>query len=135
MNYLNRISSLALASGLAMSSLVTSSVVLTGVAIAKATSTSLGDLSGFEKLGKETLKLVEAKDFEAAKTKITKLETAWDKAEENLRAKDGKAWRYVDKSIDKALAKVRSDNPDQKVCKDALNEMFVQMDSPGAGKH
>ncbi|MEI6834697.1 MAG: histidine kinase [bacterium] len=135
MSYLQKFSNILLVTGLAVSALVVSSVVLNDTAEAKAGSTPLGDLTRFEKLGKETLRLVESKNFASAKTKITELETAWDKAEENLRAKDGKAWRYVDKSIDKALERVRSDKPDQKACKEALNEMLVQMDSPGTGKN
>ena len=135
MSYLQKFSNIVLVSGMAVSALVVSSVVLNGTAVAKVAFTPLGDLTRFEKLGKETLRLVEAKDFKSAKTKVTELETAWDKAEEILRAKDGRAWRYVDKSIDKALERVRSDKPDQKACKDALNEMLVQMDSPGHGKN
>jgi len=134
MNFLKKPSTIILASFIAIFSLIVSNAVLVTAAMAKETSSPLGDLSGFEKIGKDVFKFVEIKDFEAAKTKITELETAWDRAEESLRAKDGKAWRFVDKSIDKALAKVRANKPDPDECKEALKEMYIQMESPGLGK-
>ena len=74
----------------------------------------LGNLTAFEKIAQDTLTLVEKKDFNAARVRITELETAWDKAEEKLQPMSPADWTAADKAIDRALAQVRSGQPDQK---------------------
>jgi hypothetical protein len=89
----------------------------------------LGDLTTYEKIALDTLKLVEKSDFKAAKSRITDLETAWDKAEEKMRPMSPDDWTAVDKSIDRALAKVRSGQPDQKECVTALKALISKLSS------
>ena len=89
----------------------------------------LGDLTAYEKITRDTLKLVEKGDFKAAKSRITDLETAWDKAEERMRPMSPDDWTAVDKSIDRALAKVRSGQPDQKECVTALTALISKLSS------
>ena len=87
----------------------------------------LGDLTAYEKIGSDTLKLVEKGDFKAAKNRIKDLETAWDEAEEKMRPMSPEDWTAVDKSIDRALATVRSGQPDQKECVTALKALIAKL--------
>jgi len=89
----------------------------------------LGDLTAFEKIAQDTLTVVEKGDFKAARSRITDLETAWDKAEEKLQPMSPDNWTVVDKSIDRALAKVRSGQPDQTECVTALKALISKLTS------
>jgi hypothetical protein len=70
---------------------------------------------------------VQRGDLQGAKTRIKDLETAWDKAEEKMRPMSPDNWTAVDKSIDRALAKVRSGQPDQNVT--ALKAILSKLSS------
>jgi len=89
----------------------------------------LGDLSPFDIIAQDTLTLVEKKDFSAARKRITELESAWDAAEEKMQPMSPADWTAVDKAIDRALAKVRSGQPDQKECVVALKALLTKLSS------
>ncbi|SDI18836.1 protein translocase subunit SecF [Pseudomonas panipatensis] len=89
----------------------------------------LGDLSAFRRIGSDTLALVASGDLSAARKRITDLETAWDQAEETLKPRNPEDWTSLDKSIDRALAQLRSGKPDANACKDALDTLLAKIDS------
>ena len=62
----------------------------------------------------------------AARSRITDLETAWDKAEEKLQPMSPDNWTALDKSIDRALANVRTD---QTECVTALKALISKLTS------
>ena len=65
----------------------------------------------------------------AARSRITDLETAWDKAEEKLQPMSPDNWTVVEKSIDRALANVRTGQPDQTECITALQALISKLTS------
>lgn len=89
----------------------------------------LGDLEAFKLIAVDTLKIVSDGDFSRAKERITELESAWDEAEEAMQAKSPEDWTSIDKSIDRALAKVRSGAPDRGECEGALKTLIAKMDT------
>ncbi len=88
---------------------------------------ALGDLAEFKKIAEDTLAIVEKKDMAGAKARIKDLETAWDNAEVVMRPKSETAWTVVDKSIDHALAALRSDSPNSEDCAMKLKTVIVRM--------
>ena len=98
---------------------------------AAVTAGTLGDLSAFRKIADDTLGLVQKNDLIAAKTRIKDLETAWDDAEGTLKKLNPENWTSVDKSIDRALAQVRSGKPDAAACETALKTLIAKFDSIG----
>ena len=89
----------------------------------------LGDLSPFSRIASDSLVLVQRGDLQGAQERIKDLETAWHKAEEKMRPMSPDDWTAVDKSIDRALAKVRSGQPDQKECLTALKALISKLSS------
>ena len=85
----------------------------------------LGDLSGFRQIAQDTLGLVRKGDLPAAKSRITDLESAWDKAENQLRPMDSEKWTSADKSIDKALRALRSGRTDAGACGTSLETLIA----------
>ena len=61
----------------------------------------------------------------------SELESVWDKAEEKLQPMNPDNWTALDKAIDRALAKVRSGQPDQKECVSALKTLITKLSSVG----
>ena len=95
---------------------------------AAATTAPMGDLKPMRSIVDDTLKIVQKGDFAAAKTRIKDLETAWDKARADLRAKNPGAWEPLDKLIDASLKQLRADKPDAKGSADALSALLAQFD-------
>lgn len=89
----------------------------------------LGDLSSFNTIAKDTLKIAQGGDLNAAKKHIKDLETAWDEAEDKQRPMNGDAWRKADKAIDLALKNLRSNVPEQAACVASLQEVISVFDS------
>ena len=87
---------------------------------------SLGDLTSFKKIAEDTLALVGKKQMPEAKARIKDLETAWDVAEETVKARNPAKWNSADKSIDKALAELRSSEPDPAACAKALKIVIAK---------
>ena len=89
------------------------------------TTSSLGDLSVFIKITKDTRDLVMANDLGGAKTRVADLEYEWDNAQSRLKPMDGSKWTEIDDAIDKVLRDLRSTSPSQDNCKKSLDELLV----------
>ena len=89
----------------------------------------LGDLSAYRTIAVDTLAIVQRGDLKAARSRITDLETAWDQAEEQLQPRSPADWTAVDKAIDRALAQLRSGQPDAAGCIQALETLIAKIDS------
>jgi len=87
---------------------------------------TLGDLSSFKKIAEDSLAMVGKKQMPEAKARIKDLETAWDVAEETVKARNPAKWNSADKSIDKALAELRSSDPDPAACAKALKIVIAK---------
>lgn len=87
---------------------------------------ALGDLTSFKKIAEDTLALVGKKQMPEAKARIKDLETAWDVAEEAVKPRNPAKWNSADKSIDKALAELRSSEPDPAACAKALKIVIAK---------
>jgi hypothetical protein len=93
------------------------------------TGAALGDLSAYKQIAEDTLGIVEKGDLAAAKARIKDLETAWDNAEEKLKPMNPEKWTSVDKSIDRALADLRSGQPDAAACRSSLNTLIAKFNA------
>lgn len=100
-----------------------------GQAFAAQPQAPLGDLSAFRKIAEDTLAIVETGDVTAARKRVTDLETAWDKAESTLKAKDKKAWTTIDSALDETFAALRTPNAKQADCIAALQKLLVTFDA------
>lgn len=92
--------------------------------------TSLGDLSKFAAIVSDTQRIAATGDLVAAETRITDLETAWDDAEEELRAKAPEAWGTVDASADAAFSALRAKSPDPARVESALSDLQATLADP-----
>lgn len=85
------------------------------------------DISNFMKITEDTLSLVQTGDPSAAKTRVSDLETAWDKAAARLKSINKTKWTSVDNAIDKVLRQVRAVHPDANACKASLEALISEL--------
>lgn len=88
---------------------------------------SLGDLTSFQTIEKDTLNLVEKGDLSAAKLRVNDLEYTWDNSEASLRPRDKTKWTEIDNTIDDVLTQIRSVNPDPAACKSAIETSLAAL--------
>ena len=102
---------------------------------AKASAEVIAAMAQFKPIAQATLDLVKKGDMAAAKTKITELETAWDKNEKTLKAKYPAEWKLIDRAIDKALDTVRKPaQPDAQKCEARLLDVIAKIETPVVSK-
>jgi len=66
------------------------------------------DMTPYEAMAKESLKLVTAGDMNGALKKARELEAKWDSEATDLRAAEPALWDLVDKQMDAAIAAITS---------------------------
>jgi hypothetical protein len=94
--------------------------------------TALGDLSSFQTIASDTLKLVNSGDISAAQKRITDFETAWDKAEPTLYPLDKADWMVIDKAADGAISSLRKAKPVAAKAKVAVETLISTIENPKA---
>jgi uncharacterized membrane-anchored protein len=87
------------------------------------------NISTYRTIVQDTLRLVQAGNTAEAATRITDLETAWDRDQPTLEPLDGTGWAVLDGQIDKALRAVRSASPDPTLQTDALSTLLETLNS------
>lgn len=92
--------------------------------LASAAST-LGDLSKFKKIAKDTELLIDKGDLVAAKKRIKDLEIIWDESEAGLKPRSASDWHLIDKGIDLSLSTLRTELPKQVECKKSIVELNI----------
>lgn len=88
---------------------------------------SLGDLTQFKTIEQNMLNYVNADDMKNVNLKANSLETAWDQAQSDLRAKNVAKWTEIDKTMDDVLSSVRDKNPDKSSIQEAVNNSLSIM--------
>lgn len=91
--------------------------------------TPLGDLSSFRVIAADTLRIVNAGDFDAAKKRIKDLEVSWDQAEPRTKPLAPDKWQTVDVAIDHALKEVRAWRATQAGSNEALKALIATIDN------
>ena len=92
-----------------------------------ANNVSLGDLSAYALIANDALKFAQQGDMAATKARMKDLESAWDQGKAQLQALNAEHWSSIDKSIDRALAPLRTALPEQQASVAALQALLSKI--------
>ena len=90
---------------------------------------ALGDLSGLRVIALDTLRIVQAGDFSAARKRMDELETTWNSAAPKLKRLAPEKWKKVDAAIDRAERELRFWRARRTDSVQALQELVGTIDS------
>jgi hypothetical protein len=108
------------------------SIIFAQQANAAQQASKLGDLSSFVAIAGDTLLLVDKGDMKAAQVRITDFETAWDKAESRLYAKDKSTWSVIDDAADAAIGSLRENSPSEIKAQKTVSALIDALNHPVA---
>ncbi|SHF58777.1 hypothetical protein SAMN05444339_108118 [Loktanella atrilutea] len=95
---------------------------------------TLGDMTPFRTITTDVQTIAATGDLNAAQTRSTDLETAWNDAQSTLWPHDPTAWGNVDGAIDDALTALRAKAPDPAQVDATLASLPTTLaDPPGTG--
>ncbi|MBL0746483.1 COG4705 family protein [Nocardioides baculatus] len=99
---------------------------------AQATQQVAGDFPGdevakYRTIVRDTRSLADGGDAQAAATRVTDLETAWDDDQAALQPKNCQAWTFVDTQIDGVLTAVRASSPDRATEDQAMGALLTTL--------
>jgi uncharacterized membrane-anchored protein len=89
--------------------------------------TRLGNLSTFAAIAADVQSSVAKNDLAGGKTKVKKLEVAWDDAEAGLKPRDSAKWHQLDDEIDGVLTSLRAGQPTQADCDASLKALIATL--------
>lgn len=94
---------------------------------------ALGDMTPFATIVTDVQNIATKGDLAAAGTRITDLETAWDKAQASLQPVNPAEWGYVDGAVDKVLSALRAATPDAAQVTATLASLQTALADPSNG--
>ena len=94
---------------------------------------TLGDMTRFIAITTDVQSIAASGNLEAAKTRITDLETAWDEAQATLQPVSPTEWGNVDGAIDDALRALRASTPDAATVTTTLAALQTALADPSLG--
>ena len=72
-------------------------------------------------------RLADGGDDQAAATRITDLETAWDADQSTIQPASCQAWAFVDGQVDDVLSAVRTSSPDRTTEDRAMTSLLTTL--------
>ncbi len=91
---------------------------------------SLGDLSAFKAIVVDVQAIAAKGDLQAAATRITDYESAWDSGQTAIRPLNPTYWGNIDAASDTALKALRAPNPSAEKVKAALASLMGALNDP-----
>ncbi|MET7727798.1 COG4705 family protein [Streptomyces mirabilis] len=85
------------------------------------------EIAKFRTITADTLAKLNSGNQQAATTRVTDLETAWDDGQPTLEPKSEQSWRFLDSEIDHVLKSLRASNPDKATEVKALNTLLTSL--------
>ncbi|MFF3469293.1 hypothetical protein ACFYXB_45515, partial [Streptomyces sp. NPDC002619] len=85
------------------------------------------EIAKFRTITADTLAKLNSGNQQAATTRVTDLETAWDDGQPTLEPKSEQSWHFLDSEIDHVLTALRASNPDKATEVKALNTLLTSL--------
>jgi uncharacterized membrane-anchored protein len=85
------------------------------------------EIAKFRTITADTLAKLNSGNQQAATTRVTGLETAWDDGQPTLEPKSEQSWHFLDSEIDQVLTALRASNPDKATEVKALNTLLTSL--------
>ena len=90
---------------------------------------SLGDLTDYIAIAKDSRTIAHDGDLAKARLRIKELEKTWDAGEDLHRPLNPDAWTATDKLMDKAIGKLRASKPVAKVVLESLDDLIKALET------